>query len=316
MRATRKQMLASRTETADQGEQRRKTRLRQALNELDDQEREFQDKERTLKTIQTPGVLSRIEDLHYQFDHLLQRYARLHADERIKAAEVLRDIATKLAEVESNFAPSLLANQKEITADNAKVIQTVEGHLAALTEATQLTDLTAVHHLITEKAENMRAVAQTKREFDAKQAAAFEAKIQNLEHQMQEANGRLSDMQQQVYQDPLIEDIGNRLAVNEQLGLMLATSQEREEPCCLILFDMDHFKNINDTYGHQAGDQTLQTIATCARYVRPTFWPVTVERSSAFCFPGLSWKLLLRSRSDYVISSVGPVCRMKRLSYR
>jgi len=64
----------------------------------------------------------------------------------------------------------------------------------------------------------MRAVVQTKREFDAEQAAAFEAKIQDLEHQMQEANDRLSDMQQQVYQDPLIENIGNRMAFNEQLS--------------------------------------------------------------------------------------------------
>ena len=64
----------------------------------------------------------------------------------------------------------------------------------------------------------MRAVVQTKREFDAEQAAPFEAKIQDLEHQMQEANGRLSDMQQQVYQDPLIENIGNRMAFNEQLS--------------------------------------------------------------------------------------------------
>jgi hypothetical protein len=147
------------------------------------------------KTIQPFSLFYCIEDLHHQFDDLLKQYARLHADERIKAAEVLRDIATKLADVESNFAPSLLANQKEITADNAKFIQTVESHLAALTEATQLTDLTAVHNLITEKAENMRAIVQTKREFDAEQAAALEAKIQDLEHQMQEPNGRLSDMQ-------------------------------------------------------------------------------------------------------------------------
>ena len=51
MRATRKQLLASRAETLDQQERRLKTRLRQALNELDDQEREFQDKERTLEKL-------------------------------------------------------------------------------------------------------------------------------------------------------------------------------------------------------------------------------------------------------------------------
>jgi two-component system cell cycle response regulator len=69
--------------------------------------------------------------------------------------------------------------------------------------------------------------------------------------------------------DPLT-GLGNRRhfrAVQERTIDGVARSGD---PALLLMLDIDHFKKVNDTHGHQAGDQVLQAIAKCvASCVRP-----------------------------------------------
>ena len=64
--------------------------------------------------------------------------------------------------------------------------------------------------------------------------------------------------------DPLT-GLGNRRALTEDLALLEARVSRYEHRYCLALLDVDHFKAYNDIYGHQAGDQILQTVAAGVR---------------------------------------------------
>lgn len=69
--------------------------------------------------------------------------------------------------------------------------------------------------------------------------------------------------------DPLT-GLGNRRHFHAALERSIETVARSGESVLLLLLDIDHFKSINDTHGHLAGDQVLRVIAGClASCVRP-----------------------------------------------
>jgi len=63
-----------------------------------------------------------------------------------------------------------------------------------------------------------------------------------------------------AYHDPLT-NLPNRLAFESQLAQSLRSCEREGKQLALMLIDLDNFKNVNDTLGHQVGDQLLQHVA-------------------------------------------------------
>ena len=56
--------------------------------------------------------------------------------------------------------------------------------------------------------------------------------------------------------------VHSRAYVVQALAERLKIAQESNEPLCVVMADLDHFKEINDTHGHLVGDQVLHDVAT------------------------------------------------------
>jgi diguanylate cyclase len=85
----------------------------------------------------------------------------------------------------------------------------------------------------------------------------------NLEHsqrQIERLKMNLATAEEQGLSDPLT-GLRNRRSFDIMLASQVAASRNSGHPLCLIIADIDHFKSINDRYGHPTGDEVLKWFA-------------------------------------------------------
>ena len=87
-----------------------------------------------------------------------------------------------------------------------------------------------------------------------------------LEERLTLSKNEISNLQQSLeairaesLTDPLT-GLGNRKYFDRMIGMAVQSALASGEPLCLLLFDIDHFKSFNDSYGHLTGDQVLRLV--------------------------------------------------------
>jgi diguanylate cyclase (GGDEF)-like protein len=74
-------------------------------------------------------------------------------------------------------------------------------------------------------------------------------------------NARLLDERERLATIDGLTGVSNRRHFDHVLSSEVSRSERSGEPLALVIFDLDHFKNINDTRGHLAGDEVLKAFA-------------------------------------------------------
>jgi two-component system cell cycle response regulator len=91
-------------------------------------------------------------------------------------------------------------------------------------------------------------------------------RILGLERKLRDT---LSQMREMAMHDSLTGTF-NRRAIYGVIEEELSRSKREEKPLSLILMDIDHFKNVNDQFGHAAGDEALRQVAQALKdHIRP-----------------------------------------------
>jgi len=84
--------------------------------------------------------------------------------------------------------------------------------------------------------------------------------MDRLQTQLIEIGLLQSQLREQAIRDALT-NLFNRRYLEETLERELARAVREVYPLCIVMMDIDHFKDVNDTYGHEAGDLVLKTLA-------------------------------------------------------
>ena len=145
----------------------------------------------------------------------------------------------------------------------------------------------------------IRAIGDAEK-VDGKVARVFGA-VQDITAR-KDAEARIHDL---AYNDTLTK-LPNRAQFQEKLQEAIAASNEAGTKFGLLMLDLDHFKDVNDTFGHQAGDDLLCTVG---ERLRRSFRPIdTVARIGGDEFAaivvGLTSVDELKSVADAMISQM------------
>lgn len=89
---------------------------------------------------------------------------------------------------------------------------------------------------------------------------SLEEKLQASRDDIASLQRDLDDVRRESLLDPLTK-IANRKSFDDELARAILEAQSGDSPLSLIIVDIDHFKNFNDSFGHQTGDQVLRLVA-------------------------------------------------------
>ncbi|QOP40901.1 sensor domain-containing diguanylate cyclase [Sulfurimonas marina] len=92
----------------------------------------------------------------------------------------------------------------------------------------------------------------------------LDQKVQSRTQELQIAKDKLEKL---ANKDSLT-GLHNRRALFNESSKFIQLAKRESQPLSLIMFDLDNFKNINDTYGHAVGDEVLKAFAEQLRHVR------------------------------------------------
>jgi two-component system cell cycle response regulator len=93
--------------------------------------------------------------------------------------------------------------------------------------------------------------------------AELEARVKSLLRikELQDELARANEALLKASQTDGLTGLDNRRHIEERLGEMYEHATRLNEPLGCVMCDVDHFKSVNDTHGHQAGDAVLRQVA-------------------------------------------------------
>ncbi len=124
---------------------------------------------------------------------------------------------------------------------------------------------TTAHHLSVDVGPELeRLIAESRDEYLASQVAALD-QLETAHREIESLRAENQRLEGLSLQDPLT-GVPNRAAFDGGLRTALAALARHvdDAPVAVVMFDLDHFKQVNDAEGHVVGDELLRTIAVAA----------------------------------------------------
>jgi len=188
-------------------------------------------------------------------------------DEQNSAKNFLTNLSATLTTVQTAVKETI-TSQKSSQLINDKINQKLQGQLIDMTDSVEKAlSLNQVKEDINDKLQFIASTLEQKSKFEqqshqllVKKLNEMSEKVDILEKQSEIFEEKLVEQQRKSMQDALTK-LANRASFDEYFAKSMVRFHHKPFQLALVVIDIDDFKKINDTYGHTAGDKTLQVIA-------------------------------------------------------
>jgi len=228
------------------------------------------------------------------------------ARERLQAAAVLSDVGKRLEEMVEFFATTAEASRSGF-ADTEVLNSQVMSQVRELSqEMHAASDLPSLQALVSKGLESVgqcvrdfRARAEERLREQSTRTDSMRSRVAALELETRDLQGKLEEERDRARIDPLT-GVANRKAFDERIAQEIARRVHTNGAVTLLIWDIDNFKTINDSYGHRAGDRVLQSVARCfALGVRSTDFVARVGGEEfAMVMIGLKMETAMRMANE------------------
>ena len=129
-----------------------------------------------------------------------------------------------------------------------------------VSKARDIGDLSDVLAEVMQETRTVQLAAQRSRD----ELTEMRARVREAEQEVARLQEELAQTSEMVRVDPLT-GVLNRKGMDEAIAREVGRARRRHTPTCLAMLDIDNFKRLNDTYGHDVGDQALVHLAQVVR---------------------------------------------------
>lgn len=152
--------------------------------------------------------------------------------------------------------------------DRWRFTELVDGEVKDLSETVlKATSLETLKSVLNSRLQKLNSTVsdyvsiEAKRAKDAEtDAKSLEVKLAKVESEVFKLKDSLEHARDEASVDPLT-GVANRRAYDERIAVEMERWKRRKEPLVVAILDVDHFKQVNDNYGHPVGDKVLKTIS-------------------------------------------------------
>lgn len=218
------------------------------------------------KSVKETETIDQLISINGDMLALIQNFVRLVNDERGQITGFIADMGSGLLEVENQFLSSL-TRTSQAQESNTTFNTLMEGRMEEMRTSVQVTKtlaefrtiMTSQLAAIREALEEKNRKDQEQQDLAKKELSVLQQTLSGLKAEIAEAKEKSKALERENLMDTLTE-IPNRRAYDRRFKEEFQRFHRYQQPFCLLVFDVDHFKLVNDTYGHRAGDKCLKEI--------------------------------------------------------